>query len=158
MRGAVAGLLLITLTTATAAAWRAFERQELAGLEASLAAIEGPAKVLGLDFVRTSPRIDGFPYYHLFAYAQVLGGGTLNRSFADDASSLVVFRDLPRSYRWTDRLDWRPERFRESDRDFFDYLLVHARPETHRSFLADPHLEPVTRELPWRLYRVRPNG
>lgn len=158
LRDAVAWLLLAALTAATVVAWRGFEREELAGFEESLAAIAEDARVLGLDFVRTSPRIDGFPFYHLFAYAQVLGGGTLNRSFADDASSLVVFRDLPRRYPWTDRLDWRPERLRESDRDYFDYLLVHARPEVQRSFLADPHLEALTGERPWRLYRVRRGG
>ncbi len=32
--------------------------------------------------------------------------------------------------------------------------MVYATPGTHASFLADPNLEPVTPEKPWRLYRV----
>jgi catechol 2,3-dioxygenase-like lactoylglutathione lyase family enzyme len=151
----VAALVLVTFVTATAAAWMGFEQEELEGLPESLEALPAEPTVLGLDLVRTSPRIHSFPTYHLFAYAQALRGGELNRSFADDASSLVVFPELPRDYPWTDRLDWRPERFRESDRDFFDYVLVHAGPDGHGFFLRDPALELVTEERPWRLYRVR---
>lgn len=151
----VPALVLVTFVTATAAAWMGFEQEELAGFSESLEALPEAPAVLGLDLVRTSPRIQAFPYYHLFAYAQVLRGGELNRTFADDASSLVVFRELPWKYPWTDRLDWRPERFRESDRDFFDYVLVHAGAEGHAFFMRDPELELVTGLRPWRLYRVR---
>ncbi len=152
---AVPWLLLFTLTAATTVAWRGFERQELAGLEECLDELPAGQKVLGLAMIRESPRIRGYPYYHLYAYAQVIRGGELNRSFAVEPSSLVVFRDLPKKYPWTDGLDWRPERFRQSDRDFFDYIIVYARPETHAFFLRDPQLDPLTAELPWRLYRVR---
>ncbi len=155
LRHAVPWLLVVTLAGATSAAWMGFEQEELDGLEECLAALPPEQRILGLALIRTSPRIRGFPYYHLFAYAQVLRGGELNRSFADEASSLVVFRDLPKKYPWTDRLDWRPERFRESDRDHFQFLIAYATIETHGSFLRDPHLEPVTPERPWRLYWVR---
>lgn len=151
----VPALVVVTFVTATAAAWTGYEQEELAGLSESLEALPEDPAVLGLDLVRTSPRIHAFPYYHLFAYAQVLRGGELNRSFADDASSLVVFPELPWKYPWTDRLDWRPELFRVSDRDYFDYVLVHAGAQGHGFFLRDPNLEVLTGDRPWRLYRVR---
>ena len=154
---ALAGLLLVALTMSTALAWRGFERDELSGLEECLDALPANQRVLGLAMIRESPRIRGYPYYHLYAYAQVLRGGELNRSFAVEASSLVAFRDLPKTYPWTDNLDWRPKQFRQSDRDFFDYIIVYAEPATHAFFLQDPKLEPVTAELPWRLYRVLTN-
>ncbi len=148
-------LLLVVLTVATTTAWRGFEREDLSGLEECLAELPAGQRVLGLAMIRESPRIQGYPYYHLYAYAQVLRGGELNRSFAVEPSSLVVFRDLPKKYPWTDDLDWRPERFRQSDRDFFEYIIVHAGDEKHAFFLRDPRLEPATAARPWRLYRVR---
>lgn len=156
LRGVVPWILLATLVARTTAAWIGFENHELDGLRQSLDALPAEPTVLGLDLVRTSPRIHGYPYYHLFAYAQVLRGGELNRTFADEASSLVVFRELPKAYPWTDRLEWRPESFRRSDRDYFDFILVHGAPGGHAIFLADPRLEPVTAARRWRLYRVRP--
>lgn len=155
LREAVPWLLLITLITATAAAWMGFEQQEMAGFEASLEALPRDSRLLGLDLIRTSPRIRSFPYYHLFAYAQVLRGAELNRTFADEASSLVVFRELPHVYPWTEGLEWKPERFRQSDRDHFDYILVQADAEKHGFFLRDSKLEPATAAARWRLYRVK---
>ena len=89
-------LLVAGLSAATTATWIAFEDEELDGFPEALARLPAEPRVLGLDFVRTSERIRDFPYYHLYAYAQVLRGGELNRPFANEASSLVVYRDLPR--------------------------------------------------------------
>lgn len=146
--------LLLVFVGITSRVWIAFEKEELDGLEPALERLPEDQRLLGLDTVRTSPRIKDFPYYHLFAYAQVLKGATLNESFAELASSLVVFRDLPREDPWTDRLDWQASRLRQSDIDYFDYLLVLGGAEMQSFFARDERLEAVTEERPWRLWRV----
>ncbi len=152
-RKAVPYVALAGLAAATAATWIDFEARELDGLHESLAAVPAGERVLGLDFVRTSERIKGFPYYHLYAYAQVMHGGELAHSFANLGSSLVVFRDLPREFPWTEALDWRARRVRRSDVDHFGHLLIFGPPDAHAPFLADERLTPVTAGRPWRLYR-----
>lgn len=155
LRHTVPYLLLASLTITTASTWIDFEDTELDGLHQALAAVSPGERVLGLDFVRTSQRIQGFPFYHLYAYAQVLHGNELARSFANEGSSLVVYRDLPRKLPWTEGLDWRARKIRRSDVDHFGYVIIFADPETHAVFLHDERLEPVTADRPWRLYRVR---
>ncbi len=154
VEGVLPWLLLAALTVATANRWIGFERDELAGLEESLTRLPSGQRVLGLELVRTSPRIKGFPYYHLYAWAQALYGGELNRSFADEGSSLVVFRELPHEYPWTGGLDWRPRRLRLSDLPHFDYAIIHGDAGAHARFAADPTLIAVTTGGAWRLYRV----
>ncbi len=148
-------LLALALVTSTATAWRAFEREELAGVEECLDALPRGQRLLGLAFIQQSPRLAGHPFHHVYAWAQVLRGAELNRSFAAiEPAGLVVYHDVPREYPWTEGLDFYPRRFTASDRDHFQYLMVYATPGTHASFLSDPNLEPVTPEKPWRLYRV----
>ena len=147
-------LVLASLSLATTTTWIDFESEELDGLHESLAAVPPGGRILGLDFVRTSDRIKGFPFYLLYAYAQVIHGGEVARSFADLGSSLVVFRDLPRELPWTDALDWRAHQVRRSDVGHFQHVLIFGSPERHALFLADERLTPVTADRPWRLYRV----
>ncbi len=154
LRTAVPYVVLASLTAAAASTWIAFEEQELDGLHESLAAVPPGERLLGLDFVRTSERIKGYPFYHLYAYAQVLHGNELARPFTNLGSSLVVFRDVPREFPWTEGLDWRAMKVRKSDIDHFGYVLIFGRPDAHALFLADERLTPVTAERPWRLYRV----
>ncbi len=147
-------LLVAALSLATTTTWREFERAELTGLTAVLRQLPAQPKVLGLDFVRTSSRIQGYPFYHLYAYAQVAHGGELNRSFANEASSLVVYRDLPRQQPWTADLDWKPQQLRKSDIGHFEWVIVHADEALQAHFLADPQLQAMTDTGRWRLYRV----
>ena len=154
LRTAVPYVVLASLSAAAASTWIEFEDRELDGLHESLAAVTPGERVLGLDFVRTSQRIKGYPFYHLYAYAQVLYGNELARPFTNLGSSLVVFRDLPRKFPWTEGLDWRATQVRKSDMDHFGYVLIFGRPDAHALFLADERLTPVTAEQPWRLYRV----
>ncbi len=156
LRSAVPYVVLASLTAATAAVWIDFEDRELDGLHEALAAVPPGQRVLGLDFVRTSPRIKGFPYYHLYAYAQPLAGGELAKSFANLGTSLVVFRDLPREFPWTEGLDWRARKIRRSDMDHFTYVVIFGPRQAHAPFLAEGRLVPVTGDRPWRLYRVAP--
>jgi len=154
LQNTVSFTILASLTLATTATWLAFEDQELDGLHESLAAVHPGSRVLGLDFVRTSERIKGYPFYHLYAYTQVMHGGQLSRSFANFGSSPVVFRDMPRKFPWTEGLDWRAKHLRRSDIEHFEYVIVYGRPPTHAPFLADERLTVVTAPRPWRLYRV----
>ena len=156
LRAAVPLVVLASLSAATAAAWITFETRELDGLDQSLAAAPAGERLLGLDFVRTSKIIKGYPFYHCYAYAQVLHGSDLARPFTNLGSSLVVFRDLPRTFPWTEGLDWRARKIRKSDMDHFGAVLIFGPPSAHAPFLADPRLTPVTEDRPWRLYLVDP--
>ena len=153
LSAAVPYVVLASLAVATAAVWIEFEEQELDGLHEALA-VPLDGRLLGLDFVHDGERIKGFPYYHLYAYSQVLHGGELAHSFAELGSSLVVHRDLPRENPWTEALDWQAHRVRKSDMDHFQHVLIFGGPEIHDRFLADGRLVAVTAERPWRLYRV----
>ncbi len=151
----LAWLLAIALVASTTTAWRAFERDELDGVEECLETLPPGQRLLGLAFIQQSPNLAGYPFHHVYAWGQVLRGAELNRSFAAiEPAGLVVYHDVPRKYPWTEGLDFYPRRFKAADRDYFQYIMVYAAPGTHASFLSDPHLEPVTPELPWRLYRV----
>lgn len=152
---ALPSALILALTLTTAITWHLFERQELDGLPAVLESLPTEPRVLGLDLVRTSERIRGFPFYHLYVYGQVVAGGEINRSFANEATSLVVYDDLPRKLPWTEGLDWKPQKLRHSDFAYFDWLIVHGDDEPQAIFFADPQLEPATSTGRWRLYRIR---
>lgn len=146
-------LLAAGLAAATAATWMGFEAEELDGFPRALAAVQAGERVLGLDLVRTSERIRGFPYYHLYAWTQVLHGNLLARSFANEASSLVVFRDIPRENPWTPGLDWRARQVRRSDIDHFRWILVHGEGQVQQMFQADERLDPIGEPGRWTLYR-----
>ena len=156
LRAAVPYVMLASLTVASAAVWIEYENREIEGLHESLAAVPPGQRLLGLDYVRTSELIKGFPFYHLYAYGQVIHGSDLARSFANFGSSLVVFHDLPREFPWTEGLDWRARKIRKSDMDHFQHVLIFGPPEIHALFLADRRLTPLTSPRPWRLYRIDP--
>lgn len=145
-------LLLAGFCTTTALRWRSFEREELAGLTAALEALPPQPRLLGLDYVRLSPRVYGSPFLQTFAYGQVLRGGELNFSFADFAPSLVVYRQR-REVPWTRGLEWLPDRLRRSDLRHFDFVLVHADEPTQAVLEERTGIEPVTPPARWRLYR-----
>jgi hypothetical protein len=139
----------------TAAAWRAVAVEELTGLEPALAAVPENARVVGLDFVRFSQFVRGQPFFQDFAYAQVLHHGTLNFSFSEHGSSLVRDR-APRAPAFTSGLEWRPQRFRDSDLRFFDVALVHGDEHLHDWLAQHRGFVPVTTAGEWRLYRLQP--
>ncbi|MEM7585199.1 MAG: hypothetical protein AAF560_17550 [Acidobacteriota bacterium] len=151
----LAALLVVALISSTSLAWLTFDRQELAGVDECLEALPEGQRLLGLAFIAQSSRLAGHPFHHIYAWGQVLRDAELNRSFAAiEPAGLVVYHDVPRKYPWTEGLDFFPHKFRAEDRDHFQYLMIYAMPGVHASFLADPNLEPVTPDLPWRLYRV----
>jgi len=148
-------LLVASLTAATTATWLAFEDEELDGFHQALARLPQGGRLLGLDFVHDGGKIQGFPYYHLYAYGQALRGVELNRTFANQASSLVVYEDIPRPVPWTDGLDWQARKVRRSDVPYFDFVLIHGDSRVQALFEADERLVPLTGEHRWRLYEVR---
>lgn len=138
----------------TAAVWRRVEAEELAGLDAALAALPAEPRVLGLHFGPPSRYLDSAPFGHVFAYAQVLRGGELNFSFAELPSSAVVYR-RPRETPWTTALELAPWRIRREDFAHFDFALIDGTDALHAEIAAGGALEPVTAGGRWRLYRVR---
>jgi hypothetical protein len=150
---AIAALAAFCCTTTTI--WRGFERHELRGLEAALEALPPKPTLLGLDFVRASPRIKNPVYMHLPAYAQLLHGGRLGFSFVSLASSPVVKRDLALPDPWSPGLEWAPQLLRSTDLEYFDFALVHAPPDLTAGFMAqESRLTPLTAEAPWRLFSI----
>ena len=143
----------------TAAAWSAFERHELRGFDGALAALPEAPRLLGLDFVRTSPRLKNPTYLQLPAYGQLLRGGELGFSFVSLASSLVVKRQPGERDPWTAGLEWLPQRLRRADLEHFDHLLVHAPSEIQADLTSqEPRLEPASEPAPWRLFRIDHSG
>lgn len=153
LRGVLAAGLVGVLCLATATAWVAFERTRLAGLGEALDALPPGQRVLGLAFFEFDPLFVHRPYVNTFAYAQVLRGGELNRSFADLAPNLVVYR-TPRPAPWTPRLHWEAWRVQPGDFRHFDYALVGGRSDVHRRMAETFGLLPVSAEGVWRLYRI----
>jgi hypothetical protein len=145
--------LLGTFCLSTAVAWQRFERDELSGLQESLAALPSSSRVIGLDFVKDSAVVKGRPFLQTFAYAQVLHGGTLSFSFAGFAPSPVVYRQR-RVQPWTPNLVWFAERVQKSDLGYFDYALLNGPERVHAVFATEASLAPRTSSGRWRLYEV----
>jgi hypothetical protein len=149
----LAAVVLATFCLTTAVAWQRFERDELSGLDASLAALPPASRVIGLDFVKESEIVKGRPFLQTFAYAQVLRGGALNFSFAGFAPSPVVYRQRE-AQPWTPNLVWFAERVQKSDLGYFDYALLNGADRVHAAFAAEASLAPLTGSGRWRLYEV----
>ncbi len=151
---AIALGFLATMTLTTAAVWHTFERTSLAGLRAALEALPERPRVIGLDYVESTPLLKTRPLMQVFAYSQVVHGGRLNFSFAEFAPSLVVDA-LPQRRPWTPGLEWFPESARPGDFAYFDYALINAGPDLHRRVAEEFPIVPVTISGTWRLYATR---
>lgn len=154
-RRVVALITIGAFCTIASFAWLSFERKDLSGLHEALYALPAAPKVLGLDFIRKSEFIAGYPFIQIFAYSQVLKGGTLNFSFAEFSPCLVVYKK-PFTRPWSNALEWYPRRVRSTDLDFFDFALVSATEKQHEFWTKRPRLIPVTHNGRWRLYRIQP--
>ena len=154
LRRAIALVVVAAFSLTTTAVWVRFEQEELSGLKETLASLPNSPKVLGLDLVQQSNLVNGYPFIQVFAYSQVLKGGTLNFSFAEFSPCLVVFKDssVPP---WTHGLEWYPRLVQESDLQYFDYVIINGTDPVHTVSAAQSRLVPVTTEGRWRLYRVK---
>ncbi|MFZ5867733.1 MAG: hypothetical protein ACOYXY_17745 [Thermodesulfobacteriota bacterium] len=154
IRKLVAAGMVLFLSLMTAATWISFEKNDLSGLTEVLKAVPPASKVMGLDFIRSSPRVKGRPFLQIFAYAQVTKGAQLNFSFAEFQRGLVAYKNLP-TMSWSGRLVWHAETVKPSDVSYFDYVIVGTTNERVPRILSDElGLTPVTRTGNWQLYRV----
>jgi hypothetical protein len=156
LRNAIAVMILAALCTVTTFAWKAVERQELSGLASSLAALPENPRVLGLSMLQHSRFVKGFPFIQMFAYSQVLKGGSLNFSFAEFSPCLVNFKKFVPT--WTNGLEWFPWLAKQSDLNHFDFVIYGAPENIQTKILANPRLVPVTHEGIWRLYKIKPKA
>lgn len=151
---AVAIAVLAAFCLSTAWLWSAYEETELSGLDAALRALPESPRLLGLDFVRESAIVEGYPFMQTFAYGQVLRGGRVNFTFARFPQSFVRLRENAPPP-WTGGLEWHPEWVRAADFDHFGHVLVNGPPTTHEEMIGTGLLVPVTHEGRWRLYTTR---
>jgi hypothetical protein len=155
VRQAAALAVVAVFCVVVSMAWLNFERKDLSGLPQALEALPDRPRVLGLAFDRESDFIKGYPFIQIFAYSQVLKGGSLNFSFAEWPPCLVVHKK-PFSRPWTGGLEWFPTRARESDLSYFDYALIQGNNQVHDACARNRRLTPVTKIGRWRLYRIEP--
>ncbi len=154
LRKVTATCLLIAFCAGVSVMWKNFERIELAGLKQTLEALPEQPKTIGLSFLQRSEFIKGYPFIQIFAYSQMLKGGTLNFSFAEFSPCLVVYK-TPFHPPWTSGLEWFPNNVKESDLQYFDHLILHGSEETHGETSGNPGFTPVTTEGAWRLYTIK---
>jgi hypothetical protein len=141
----------LTFFAVTATAWYSFNRRDVSGLGAALAAVEKPGPILGLDFRKRSEFIKWAPFLQLAAYAQAKNGSVPAFSFAQHNGALVHYTRR-RASEWTGRLEWFSERVRDTDFSHFDYVLVTAPDRLHDGFVRNFDLRPLTRTGGSRLY------
>jgi hypothetical protein len=133
------------------AAFAGFER-ELGGLDDVLAAIPEGQRTATLVFDRYSRQINFAPFLHVGAYYQAERGGVSVFSFADFPQSPIRFRDEDRPPRLPARWEWTPERVRERDLAWFDYVITRGGPGRVAKLAA---FEAVGRFGRYRLFRRR---
>lgn len=154
LAGVVAAGLLSAAVADTTLAWWQVNDDELSGLSESLGALPENPRVLGLSFLRSSAYVEGAPFIQTFAWAQVTHGGVLNFSFSDFSVMPVVFSP-PRRGRWTNGLEWYPERVQRADFEAFDYALISGDAALHdRISTHEPALHPLTSAGTWRVYAI----
>src|SRR5690606_27187088 len=131
----------------------AFTRSELSGLSAALAATPKNARLIGLDFLKSSPLVGGRPFLHLASYATLRRGASTHFDFSEHGTALIRGGQRPTS--WTRGLEWFPERVRSTDFAHFDVALVGAAPDYHERVIARlPGLTALTESGLSRLYNL----
>jgi hypothetical protein len=133
--------------------WRAFATTELTGLTAAFEATPLHARLLGLDFLKKSPLVEGRPFMHLSSYATLLRGASTHFDFSEHGTALI--RGTRRAKPWTPGLEWLPETVRPADFEHFDVALIGAPPEFHEQVIARlSGLSALTHTGLWRLYGI----
>ncbi len=149
IRKSVARALVLVVVwsygSATALAWWRADRREIAGLEEVLEKIPPRTRLMGLMRREHSDYVNGYPYFHLYAWAEVRRGARTHFSFADHPTSPVVFRQLPR------QLPYHPMFLQPRDLVHFDQLLVFGSSETFEQL---PGLRTVIATGEWRLFEI----
>lgn len=136
------------------AAWRAFDRMEMAGFEDCIAALPEGARVFGADSQMESPRFRVSPFFQMLGYAGLERGAELNFSFVDYPSSLVVRRRTSGDLIRNDYLLRNPTGLRPSHLRGYTHLLVHGEPGTARLYEESGFLRSVAGHDNWHLLEV----
>ena len=148
--------VVVSWSAVLGAAWSGFDRQEMRGFDAALEAVPTGVHLLTLDFERLSPRFFVLPFFQMGGYAEIERGAVLAWSFADQPTSPVVHRQLPRRIAWTPRLEIYPQRVRARDFRHFDDVLLHADPALRDRVLGQfPELSTRAGGGFWWLLSVR---
>ena len=153
VRRAVAAAAVAAFFLATTVNWVRFTRVDMAGFKDCLDRLPRNVRLLQLDFVKGNLNFIYHPFLQMYAYAEALKGAELAFPFSRHSTGLVAFRN-PVSSPWTEKLDWYAEWVKETDVDYFDYVLVNGPPVNHLRWFSR-RLTPVTEPARWRLYRVQ---
>ena len=154
---AAACAVAVFFSLSTALAWNRFERTELSGFQEALDALPDSPRLAELDLMKESAIVEKRPFLHLYAYAQVVHGGTLYFSFAAFAPMPVIFKEL-RNPPWAAGKEWGSELEDLADLRFFDFVIVGGDAQLQARYQARASLTPVTHDGVWRLYRIEPRA
>jgi len=110
----------------TAASWRAWERDELAGFEEALGAIPPSARLVQLDAGDPVADFRFQPVIHLYAYAASEHGAWIPFRFADLGNGLMRWVDNDQRRVSADFVLWQPGRLRPVDLMQFTHVLVRS--------------------------------
>ncbi len=151
---AAVGVVFAVFVASTTLAWHRFGREDLDGLHAALDAVPFGSRIVGVDYARTSRYIRDEPFFQMFAYGQVLHGGTLAFSFVQHGTGLVRALE-PSRVRNVGALPGRGIELPPRALEGFDFVLIDASDPVHVALARHPALAARTQSGRWRLYAVR---
>lgn len=153
-RAASVGVLLLLGAAQNLVARQAFSgfAREMRGFDDLLASIPPGHRTAALIYGRGSRHVGFSPFLHVGSYYQAERGGVAFFSFADFPQSPVRFRPEQRPPRVPPRWEWTPERVKDRDLAWFDFVITRGGPgKIARSAL----FEPMGQFGAYRLFRRR---
>jgi len=150
-------VVAVFFAATTCAAWVAFERRDLSGLEQSLRVEPGPSSVIGLDFIKQNELLRATSFLQVFAWRQAIYGGGASFSFAEHQSGIVCMRARGRPP-WTPGLEWYAEHVSLRDLTFFEHAMIVGTDEQHARFARWSLAKPLVEQGQIRLYRLAGDG
>jgi hypothetical protein len=131
------------------------ERDELAGFADLLEKVEPGAKLLSLEFDRSSKHTDFSPWIHAGAYHRLRRGGIASFSFAELPHWPLRYTDQARPPNPRARfMEWKPCLFRNSiDGPYYDYVLTRGGLDPFVSGPPGPRWSAIGNALDWKLYK-----
>jgi hypothetical protein len=154
LRALSVGALLLLAAAQGLVARQAFAgfAGEMRGFDDLLANIPAGRRTAALIYGRGSRHVGFAPFLHVGSYYQAERGGVAFFSFADFPQSPVRFRPEQRPPRVPPRWEWMPERVKDRDLAWFDFVITRGGPgKIARSKL----FEPVGQFGAYRLFRRR---
>jgi hypothetical protein len=151
----LSGTLLLLLATAQAFVAReavAGFTREMRGFDDLLATVPPGNRTAALVFNRGSRYVGFAPFLHAGAYYQAERGGVSFFSFSDFPQSPVLFRPDHRPPRVAPRWEWMPERVRDRDLEWFDFVITRGGPGR---IARSKRFEPAGQFGAYQLFRKR---